>query len=250
MRPSLSREAVLAAPEEDQLLEVPSHVGIVMDGNRRWAKMRGRGAHYGHLKGATNVESIVEAAADLGIKALTLYAFSTENWRRSEEEIASLMYIFTLYLKRLRKPLIQKGVRLNVIGDIDSLPKEVKKEIEITKEATKKGSRIELILAISYGGRDDIRRSCIKACQKLIDEGRSLVDLTEEMISQNVDTSFIEDPTLIIRTGGVYRMSNFLLWQSSYSELYVTEDLWPDFDKERLRIALKEYQNREKNWGK
>jgi undecaprenyl diphosphate synthase len=250
MRPSLFLEKSIRLDKKDQIAEPPHHVGIVMDGNRRWAKMRSKGAHYGHLKGTSNVEDIVEAAADAGVKILTLFVFSTENWKRSKKEVRSLMYLIQIYLQRMRKSLVQKRVRFGTIGDLASLPEEVRSEIALTVEATKSGDRIQLILAIAYGGRDDIRRSCIRACQKLLEEGKPLTDLTENMISEHTDTRFLPDPDLIIRTGGTYRISNFLLWQSSYSEFYVTDELWPDFKKEHLLEALNEYQNREKNWGK
>lgn len=249
---SLEENISLQKPEKmtGLLKEIPYHVGIVMDGNRRWASQRGEMAYYGHLKGADNVESIVEAAKDLGIKVLTLYGFSTENWRRSKEEVETLMQLITLYLRKLEKLMIKKGIRFHAIGELASLPKGVQEQIEETTRLTMQGSDLELILAISYGGRDDIRRASIKACQNLLSEGRSLSELTEQMMSKVMDTHFVEDPDLIIRTGGMSRLSNFLLWQSAYSELYITSTLWPDFSKEDLAMALQDYQNREKNWGK
>jgi undecaprenyl diphosphate synthase len=250
MRSPLFLEKSVRVDKKDQIAEVPQHVGIVMDGNRRWAKMRSKSPHYGHLKGTSNVEAIVEAAADAGVKILTLFVFSTENWKRSKGEVGSLMYLIQFYLQKIRNSLIQRKVRFGTIGDLASLPEEVRSEIALTVEATKGGDRIQLILAIGYGGRDDIRRSCIRACQKLVEEGRPLTDLTEKMISDHTDTRFLPDPDLIIRTGGTYRISNFLLWQASYSEFYVIDELWPDFKKEHLLQALTEYQNREKNWGK
>lgn len=229
--------------------EIPEHVAIIMDGNRRWAQKKGLVVQAGHWKGAENLTQIVEAASDLGIKTLTVYAFSTENWGRSEVEVESLLELFQVYLQRMRAKMVKLGVKIRSIGDLTPFPKEVIRELEITKEATKDCDRIQLVLALNYGGRDDLRR----AITRIVDDVESGVltreEISEDLLSSYLDTALIGDPQLLIRTSGEKRISNFLLWQISYAEVYLTDTLWPDFTKEDLAEAVLEYQKRARRLG-
>ncbi|MCF7852276.1 MAG: di-trans,poly-cis-decaprenylcistransferase [Simkaniaceae bacterium] len=231
------------------LESVPKHIAILMDGNRRWAKMRGRPSRYGHWKGASVVSDIVEVATDLGIETMTLYTFSTENWKRSAYEIHALMYILESYLLKMRKKMLQNGVRFETIGDLTPFPMNLQLVIKEIKQATQHGSQMNLVLALNYGSRDELRRATIKACQAIQEQGLSVEALTEELISQCLDTAPFGDPELIIRTGGMERLSNFLLWQASYSEFYTTPVLWPDFNREHFISAVVNFQNRQRRLG-
>jgi len=228
---------------------VPTHVAIIMDGNRRWAKQRNLPYLMGHWQGAKGMMQMVRAASALGIKVLTVYAFSTENWRRSAEEVAALMFLFKTYLINEREEMVREGVKLNVIGDLSRLPLDVKKELEITKKETSSGTHIELVLALNYGGRDDIRRAVLNIVQDIRKGKLSEESLSEELLSNYLDTAEWEDPQLLIRTSGERRLSNFLLWQLSYTEVYVSEVLWPDFNEKHLLEAIVEYQQRERRLG-
>ncbi|MDN3505113.1 MAG: polyprenyl diphosphate synthase [Rhabdochlamydiaceae bacterium] len=232
------------------LTNIPKHIAIVMDGNRRWAKLRNRPSKFGHWKGSNVVDSIVETALELGVESITLYTFSTENWKRSKIEVDALMSILELNLYKMRKKMIQNGVRFETIGDLNPFPDSVKKAIETTKRVTDQDNcQINLILALNYGSRDEVRRAAIKAYQQLQDNNQSIESLTEEMLASHLDTADYGDPELIIRTGGDQRMSNFLLWQASYAEIYSTPILWPDFTKNHLIASISEYQNRQRRLG-
>jgi len=222
---------------------LPRHIAIIMDGNGRWAKERGLPRTEGHRKGVETVEAIVEAARDIGIKYLTLYAFSEENWNRPKEEVASLMQILTLYLASKRQKMINEGIKFATIGDISALSREVQEEINKTAEATRSGKDMTLIVALSYGARQEICR----AAQKLVRDG--IIDVTPETFSLVLDTAAMPDPDLLIRTSGEYRISNFLLWQLAYTELYFTDTLWPDFSRDDILRAIEEYQRRERRFG-
>jgi len=222
---------------------VPHHVAIIMDGNGRWAKKRGLPRIFGHRAGVKTVKRIVEAADDLGIKVLTLYAFSTENWSRPEKEIKGLMFLLEHFLKNELKSLLEKNVKLSVIGDISELPKNAREVLKDSIDSTKDSTGILLNLAINYGGRQDIVRAVNAAVKSGIRHFR------EEDITDNLYTAGINDPDLLIRTSGEMRVSNFLLWQIAYSEIYVTPVLWPDFKPENLKEALKEYQYRDRRFG-
>lgn len=229
---------------------IPHHIAIIMDGNRRWAKERNLPPIVGHWKGAEALPEIVRAAADLGVKVLTVYAFSTENWGRSLEEIDALMHLFNHYLLNQKNVMINEGVRLESIGDISRLPLFVQETLLATKQATALGSRIDLVLALNYGGRDDIRRA-VMAMLEDYQKGDLLAgQVSEEMISGYLDTAQWPDPDILIRTSGEKRQSNFLLWQLCYSEFYHTDVLWPDFEAQDLLFAIKEYQQRERRLGK
>jgi len=230
--------------------KIPRHVAIIMDGNRRWAKRQGLPAIAGHWKGAETLFKIVRAASELGIKALTVYSFSTENWNRDKEEVDALMHLFRVYLIRERKAMAREGVRLRAIGDLQRLPAAVLRELELSKAYTEHCKKIDLVLAINYGGRDDIRRA-FAAMMADIEKGKlSKEKVSEQLISKYLDTAEWPDPDLLIRTSGEHRQSNFLLWQLCYSEFYTTDALWPDFDEQALLQAMLETQKRQRRIGR
>ena len=224
---------------------IPKHVAIIMDGNRRWAKKKNKPSSYGHQQGAQVVNEVVEAAAEMGIETLTLFAFSTENWNRSRLEVATIHNILELSLKKMCRQMVANGVRFDTIGDISQFRPSLQKAIQEVKEATQENDRINLVLALNYGGRDEIRRAAIKACEKL----QSPAQLTEKMISQELDTARFGDPEMIIRPSGENRLSNFLLWQAQYAEIISLPILWPDFSRDYLRESVKEYQQRQRRLG-
>jgi undecaprenyl diphosphate synthase len=225
---------------------IPRHIGIIMDGNGRWAEMRGLPRFEGHKRGVQRVKEITEAASGIGVEVLSLYAFSIENWMRPEEEVSVIMGLLESSLKDEFLNFIKEGIRFRVIGNRDKLPENIKSIIETVEQATEKNNRLILQCALSYGGRDEI----IRAMRKAIDKGFIPEDITEERMGGLLDTAGIPDPDLIIRTSGEQRLSNFLLWQSAYSEFYFTSTLWPDFTKEELLEAIHEYQMRDRRFGK
>jgi len=227
----------------------PKHVAIIMDGNRRWAKKHHEPVEMGHWQGAETLDRIVQAAIDLGIKVLTVYSFSTENWKRSPDEVDALMHLLEAYLISKKKTLIQNGVRLETIGDLSRLPKSVKKVLDETKEATKDGDRIDLILALNYGGRDEICRATLRLIEDVQKGVISQRDVTEEMFGQYLDTARWPDPDLLIRPSGDLRISNFLNWQIAYSEIYYSDVLWPEFTKQHLVDAIETFQKRKRRFG-
>ena len=227
----------------------PKHVAIMMDGNRRWAKKNKLPVFWGHKEGAQTLIKIVRAASKMGVKILTVYAFSTENWTRSKAEVGVLMNLLHFYLMNQKKTMIEEGVRLDTIGDIAKLPKRLQNVLAATKEATKEGKEIDLVLALNYGGRDEIVRSCTRICEDVKKNILSIKAIDEETFANYLDTHFIPDPDLVIRTSGEKRISNFLLWQISYSELVFTDVLWPDFKEEDLKNAIIQYQKRERRLG-
>jgi len=231
-------------------LRIPEHVAIVMDGNRRWAKRQGLPPMAGHWKGADVLTEIVRAASELNIQVLTVYAFSTENWKRTSMEIKTLMRLFKTYLARQRKSMVEEGVRLNVIGDLSRFPKDVLHVLEETIDATQDGKKLDLVLALNYGGRDELRRAVKKIVDDCLSHKLAKEEITEEVIASYLDTAQWKDPDLLIRTSGENRISNFLLWQISYTEVLITDVLWPDFSKQDLLRAVLEYQKREMRVGK
>ncbi len=239
-------------PDDFELLDlskIPEHVAIIMDGNRRWAKQRGLPAMMGHWRGAETLTKIVRAASEIGIKTLTVYAFSTENWSRCKEEIDAIMQVLKVYLAKERQPMVDEGVRLDAIGDLSKLPSFVLRELELSKSSTSHCNKIDLVLAINYGGRDDIRRAFL-AMMEDCEKGKLSKDqITEMHISQYLDTAKWPDPELLIRTSGERRQSNFLLWQLCYSEFYHTDVFWPDFDEHDLLQAVREHQLRQRRLG-
>jgi len=224
---------------------VPKHVAVLMDGNRRWARKRDLPDAMGHWEGADVLTEIVRAASELGIKTMTMYVFSTENWQRSEDEVEALMNILEFNLVRKRQQMVDEGVRLSSIGNLSRLPASVQNALDETKKATAHCTRIILVLAINYGGRDEIRR----AVAKIIEQKISPEQVTEELIAKHLDTAPFGDPDLVIRPSGEYRLSNFLLWQVSYAEIYVTQTLWPDFTPKNLLEAVIDFQSRKRRRG-
>lgn len=229
--------------------QIPRHVAIIPDGNRRWAKKQQKCYDLGHQAGADNIIEIVKAGKAIGIKALTFYLFSTENWARSKIEIHALMWLLQKFLRDNVGEMQAEGVRLRTIGDLDALPKDALTSVKETMEATAHCEDIEMILALNYGARDEIRRvirSIVDHCSmgKLQKE-----DVTEKLISSYLDTSPWGDPELLIRTSGEMRISNFLLWQLSYTEIYVSKLLWPDFKPHALLDAIIDFQKRERRLG-
>ncbi len=228
---------------------IPHHIAIIMDGNRRWAKKQGLSPMVGHWKGAEVLCSIVEAAANLGVKVLTVYAFSTENWNRDSEEVEDLMKLFQMYLCSQKKHMVESGVRLDAIGDIEKLPSFVRETLQEVKDATASCSRIELVLALNYGARDDIKRAVVAIIEDIERGVLTGDDVSEKIIASYLDTASWSDPDLLIRTSGERRLSNFLLWQISYAEVHYTDILWPEFDENALIDAILEFQKRDRRIG-
>ena len=225
---------------------LPKHIAIIMDGNGRWAKSKGKLRVFGHKNGVTAVRETVEAAAEIGIQFLTLYAFSTENWDRPESEVNALMTLLVTAINKETKTLMTNNIKLSTIGDTNSLPSKAKKELLEAIEKTKNNTRMTLILALSYSGRWDI----LNAAKNLIADGIDPKVINEQVFQQYLATKSVPEPELLIRTSGEYRISNFLLWQIAYSELYFTDTLWPDFRRIDLEKAILDYQNRERRFGK
>ena len=225
---------------------LPQHIAIIMDGNGRWAKTKGKLRLFGHKNGVKAVRDTVEGAAQIGIKYLTLYAFSTENWTRPEKEINALMTLLVSAINQETETLMDNNIRLSTAGDIKKLPVKAQKELQEAIEKTKDNTRMTLILALSYSGRWEI----LNAVQNIIKDKKKAEEINEISFQQYLTTKSVPDPELLIRTSGEYRISNFLLWQIAYSELYFTETLWPDFRKADLYKAILNYQNRERRFGK
>ena len=223
--------------------KVPSHIGIIMDGNGRWATLRGKNRSYGHKAGTNNVNRIVEHAFQCGVKTLSLYAFSSENWSRSKPEVDELMRLLKVYFTKYIKKIITHKVRLNVMGDLTKLTPEIQEILRKDMEETKNNRGHVLNIAINYGGRGEI----VMAANKLVAEGK---EITEQSLNENLYSYEFGDPDLIIRTGGELRLSNFMLYQGAYSELYFTDVLWPDFDENELDKAIQSFSLRKRRFGK
>ena len=232
------------------LKTLPAHVAIIMDGNGRWAKKKLMNRVRGHEQGSETVRAIVTASREIGIKILTLYAFSTENWARPESEVKALMALLKKFIVAERDDLQKNKIRLNMIGQREKLPPDVRQELDKTLELTGGNEAMILNLALSYGSREELTRAVQKIAVKLASKQLSPGEITEDLISAHLYTSGMPDPDLIIRTSGEYRLSNFLLWQAAYSELYITETLWPDFTREEFIEILKIYQTRDRRFGK
>lgn len=228
---------------------VPAHVAIILDGNGRWAKAKGMPRNYGHLQGAKAVEDILVDARDLGIKYLTVYAFSTENWNRPEKEVSALMTLLQNYLKTSIKKSMKNNVRCRVIGEKSRLSADIQKAIKDLEETTAGNMGLTFTIAINYGSRDEITRAVRKVAEKCV-AGQLLPNaITEASIEQELDTAFLPDPDLLIRTCGEQRISNFLLWQCAYTEFYYTDIAWPDFNKAELEKAIAAYGRRDRKYG-
>ncbi len=228
---------------------IPKHIAIIMDGNGRWAKERKLPRIAGHRKGAEVVKSIVKCCDDLGVKFLTLYTFSTENWKRPEKEINFLMGLLSWFLDKEIRNLKKNNARFLTIGNIERLPKKAREVIAKAKEQTKSNTGLNLVLALNYGARLEIIEAVKSICGDIKDKRLTETELNEDIFSGYLYTAGIPDPDLLIRTGGEMRLSNFLLWQLSYSELYVTDKVWPDFNKAELKKAVDNFQKRKRRFG-
>lgn len=236
--------------ESIDVTKLPQHLAIIMDGNGRWAKQHGKNRIFGHTNGVKAVRETTEACAELGIKHLTLYAFSTENWNRPQTEVSALMTLLLKTIKLEIKTLNKNDIRLRAIGDIDMLPAGTAKELKSAMEETAGNKRMDLILALNYSGKSEIVRAIKSIASKVQKQELELSDVTESLVDTELFTAGIPDPELMIRTSGEQRISNFLLWQMAYTEFYFTEKFWPEFDKEELYKAIVTYQNRERRFGK
>lgn len=233
--------------------KIPEHIAIILDGNGRWAKKRGLPRNFGHLKGCDNVEPVCKAAFNLGIKYVTMYAFSTENWKRPQAEVDELMKLLAKYMKDAMKLSVKNNMRVRIIGDKTGLSDKLNSLISELEEISGNFTGLQLQIAVNYGGRDDIRRAFKKILISADKEGKSYKELedelTEELISVNLDTSGIPDPDLMIRTSGEQRLSNYLIWQLAYAEYFFTDTLWPDFGKKDLEEAIEFYRGRDRRFG-
>lgn len=231
------------------LTNIPKHIAIIMDGSRRWDKKMSYKDYRGHSKGVDVLQDITRHAGSLGVEVLTVYAFSTENWTRPENEVSTLLNLFEKSLIKQKKTMIETGVRLNTIGDLSSFPLSLQQAIKNIIDETKEGKGIDLVLALNYGARDEILRAAKKMFLECQNDKVFIDNISEERFSSFLDTSNWPDPDLIIRTSGEKRLSNFLLWQASYAELLFLDVLWPDFTKDHFDQALVEYQNRNRRLG-
>jgi len=246
MKTEIDRQVMPAANPDQPFASVPYHVGIIMDGNGRWAKQRGRPRLVGHQAGVDNIRRILESSVKFGIKVLTIYAFSTENWHRPPEEVSGLMMLLGMTIRRQLNELHKNGVQIRHSGRMDGIDPELQKQIRHALEVTQNNDRIILNVAFNYGGRAEI----LDAVRSAIADGIAPEELTEQLFSRYLYTADLPDPDLIIRTGGEWRLSNFLIWQAAYAEYYTTPTYWPDFDEKELYLALQEYNARERRFGR
>ncbi|MGY3088027.1 undecaprenyl diphosphate synthase [Hymenobacter sp. UYAg731] len=229
---------------------IPAHVAVIMDGNGRWAKQRGGLRVFGHQSAITAVRETVEEAAELGVRFLTLYAFSTENWNRPALEVIALMQLLVHTIRQETATLLKNSIRLEAIGDLATLPKSCQRELAEAMELTKHGSRMTLVLALSYSGRWDLTQAARRMAADVATGQLQASQVTEATVASYLVTAKMPDPELLIRTSGEQRISNFLLWQLAYTELYITDLLWPDFRKQHFQEAIRAYQRRERRFGK
>lgn len=232
--------------EKNSFLKIPKHIAIIMDGNARWAKSKNLPIQIGHKNGADNLQKICESCIDLGVEFLTVYAFSSENWNRPKEEVEYLMRLLEEYLDKETKPLNEKGIRISISGNIDKISDNLRKKINDVEEITKNNQKLKLNVAFSYGARQEI----VDAVKKIVAENNPIESIDEKLISEKLYRPEMPDPDLLIRTAGDHRISNFLLWQIAYCELYFTEKFWPDFGKDDLLEAIKNFNQRERRYGK
>ena len=234
---------------DGELLEVPEHVAIILDGNGRWAKKRMMPRNYGHAQGSKTVEQICEDAWNLGIKYLTVYAFSTENWKRPEKEVNALMKLLRSYLKDCIKRTTKNNMRVRVIGDKNGLSDDIRQAIEELEQVSSVNTGLNFTIAINYGSRDEMRRAMVRMAGDVELGKVASADITEELFNSYLDTWDIPDPDLLIRTSGEQRLSNFLLWQLAYTEFLFMDVLWPDFNRNELVRAIRQYNGRERRFG-
>ena len=230
-------------------MNIPNHVAIILDGNGRWAKAKGMPRKYGHIQGAKTVEDICEVAYDMGIQYLTVYAFSTENWNRPQDEVDALMKLLRNYMKNCLKRASKNNMCVRVIGEKSRLDDDIRESIEELENATKDNTGLHFTIAINYGGRDELVRATRKIAEKVANGEVKPEEITESMVNDHLDTAGYPDPDLMIRTCDELRISNFLLWQLAYTELYVTPVAWPDFSKEELEKAVEAYNRRDRRYG-
>lgn len=230
-------------------LRIPESVAIIMDGNGRWATKRGLPRTMGHKEGCKTVEQIIEDAGKIGIRYLTVYAFSTENWNRSREEVGALMDLFRYYAQRLLKRAREENVRIRMIGDRSRFPEDIIDSINMLEKETAENTGLTFVMAANYGGRDEIRRAALFFAEKCVQKGEVPASFSEKDFSGYLDTEEIPDPDLVIRTSGEERISNFLLWQAAYAEFVFTDVLWPDFNKEELIRCIREFNGRKRRFG-
>lgn len=231
------------------LSRIPSHIAIIMDGNGRWAQSKNKPRLFGHKAGATSVQEIVEVSRKIGLRYLTLYAFSSENWRRPEKEVSGLMSILKHYLESELPKMQKNGISLVSIGDHSKLPDGVRKSLQSAIKATENNTKLTLNLALSYGGRNEIVRAVKNISQKCVDGKLDVNTICDDDISDSLDTKGMPDPDLLIRTGGEARLSNFLLWQLSYAEIYFIHTMWPDFREKVFLQAISDFQQRQRRFG-
>lgn len=229
--------------------KIPQHIAIILDGNGRWAKAKGMPRNYGHTAGAKNVETVCQAAHDLGVKYVTMYAFSTENWNRPEGEVEALMKLLESYLKNCIKTADKNNMRVRVIGDTTRLSERFQERIRELEAASAKNDGLNLQIAINYGSRDEMTRAMRRMSEDVAAGKRKPEEITESVFEEYLDTAGIPDPDLLIRTSGELRLSNFLLWQLAYSEFYFNDVPWPDFHKEELERAIEAYNKRDRRFG-
>ncbi len=230
-------------------MNVPNHIAIILDGNGRWAKAKGMPRGYGHIKGCANLEQICYDIKDLGVKYLTVYAFSTENWKRSKEEVDGLMKLFRSYLKKCIKISKDNKMKIKIIGDVSAFAPDIQESIRKLEEFSKDYDELYFQIAMNYGSRDEITRGMRRMAQDVADGKISPEAVTEERISSYLDTAGVPDPDLLIRTSGEQRLSNFLMWQLAYTEFYFTDVAWPDFHKPELIQAIEKYNQRDRRYG-
>ena len=229
---------------------LPNHIAIIMDGNGRWAEMKGKPRVYGHKNGVTSVKEVIEGCREIGVNYLTLYAFSTENWNRPKMEVRTLMALLVSSLRKELNTLVKNNIKLNTIGNIENLPEKAQAELAEVIEKTKNNASLTLTLALSYGSREEIVNVIRNISKKVVNNQIGLEEINENIINNHLYTFSLPDVDLLIRTSGEKRISNFLLWQIAYAELYFTNTLWPDFRKENLFNAIVDYQQRERRFGK
>lgn len=232
-----------------EVMNVPNHIAIILDGNGRWAKAKGMPRSYGHVKGCANLETICDDMKELGVKYLTVYAFSTENWKRSREEVEGLMKLFRNYLKKCIKISAKNQMKVKIIGDISAFDHDIQEKIVELEEYSKDFTELHFQIALNYGSRDEIVRGMRRMAADAAEGRIRAEEINEDMIGNYLDTAGIPDPDLMIRTSGELRLSNFLLWQMAYTEFYFTDVAWPDFNKEELVKAIEKYNQRDRRYG-
>lgn len=247
---ALTGEGISGVNAEVDKTRIPGHIAVIMDGNGRWAKQRSLMRIEGHRKGAEAVREIVRACREIGVRYLTLFAFSVENWQRPKDEVSALMVLLRDYLLSELNDLLKNGIRLRSIGDVEGLPKIIRDTLREIEDKTSGNEGMILSLALSYGGRDEIVSAARRIAGKVAAGELAESDITKEIFSQFLYTAGMPDPDILIRTSGEFRISNFLLWQLAYTELYFTEVLWPDFNRSHLVQAISDYQHRERRFGK